>query len=162
MEEVHKQFILGYVTTHCDKWFLLTGVYGMHIIADRQYLWSGLSLINIAVTKPLVIMGNFNTELYGDDRICANVVVDGEVNDFKHKVETKNMIEMRCMGRRYTWSDGNIYSKIDWILVNVAYVQRWEDTQGLIMDPLLSYHCPLSFTFDQQSSGPNLLNFLII
>lgn len=42
------------------------------------------------------------------------------MNDFEKFVETKNMIEMRCLGRRYTWSNGHIHSNIDWILVNPA------------------------------------------
>ncbi|KAK4731499.1 hypothetical protein R3W88_024487 [Solanum pinnatisectum] len=42
-------------------------------------------------------MGDFNSILHGDDRIGGNVVLDGEVKDFKQFMETANMIGMRCL-----------------------------------------------------------------
>ncbi|KAG5609768.1 hypothetical protein H5410_021049 [Solanum commersonii] len=49
--------------------------------------------------------------------------LEGDVSDFKIFVETENMFEIRCLGRRYTWSNGNIHSKIDLFLINSIWVQ---------------------------------------
>ncbi|XP_049365804.1 uncharacterized protein LOC125830665 [Solanum verrucosum] len=96
---------------------------------------------NKAVTEPLVSMGDFNSILHGDDRFGGNAVMDGEVQDFKKFMETASMIGMRCLGRRYTWTNGHIHRKIDWILTNATWVHKWEHIQGLIMEPLFSDHC---------------------
>ncbi|WMV20263.1 hypothetical protein MTR67_013648 [Solanum verrucosum] len=96
VDVVHKQFIHGYVTTQSSR-FYLTGVYGMHTIADRKHLWTGLTQVTNAVTKPLVIMGDFNSILHGDDRFGGNAVMDGEVQDFKKFMETASMIGMKCL-----------------------------------------------------------------
>ncbi|KAG5586396.1 hypothetical protein H5410_046830 [Solanum commersonii] len=130
----------GYVTTQSSR-FYLTRVYGMHTIADRKHLWTGLTQVTNAVTEPLVIVGDFNSILHGDDRFGGNAVMDGEVQDFKKFIETTSMIGMRCLGRIYTWTNGHIHRKIDWILTNATWVHKWEHIQGLIMEPLFSDHC---------------------
>ncbi|WMV25905.1 hypothetical protein MTR67_019290 [Solanum verrucosum] len=159
VDVVHKQFIHGYVTTQSSG-FYLTRVYGMHTIADRKHLWTGLTQVTNAVTEPLVIMGDFNSILHGDDRFGGNVVMDGEVQDFKKFMETASIIGMKCLGRRYTWTNGHIHRKIDWILTNASWVHKWEHIQGLIMEPLFSDHCVVSFPLgDRQNSGQKSFKF---
>ncbi|KAH0633304.1 hypothetical protein KY284_036090 [Solanum tuberosum] len=70
VDVVHKQFIHGYVMTQ-SLGFYLTGVYGMHTIANRQHLWTGLTHGTNTIADPLVIMGDFKSILHRDDRIGA-------------------------------------------------------------------------------------------
>ncbi|XP_060182351.1 uncharacterized protein LOC132612018 [Lycium barbarum] len=66
-----------------------------------------------------------------------------ETRDFQEFVSNTNLIEMKSVGRQYTWSNNQVLSKIDWIFVNAQWIQQWPHMEGVIMDPLFSNHSPL-------------------
>lgn len=87
-EIIHQQCIYGFVSIlQSNTGFYFTGMYGLHTIADKKNLWNDLGSITSEVTEPLIIMGDFNSILYADDRVGRAPVIDSEVADFKQYLE---------------------------------------------------------------------------
>lgn len=63
-------------------------------------------------------MGDFNAILELEDRMHGNVVQDHETRDFREFVEDVGMIELKAIGRPFTWTNSHVFSKIDRALVN--------------------------------------------
>lgn len=58
------------------------------------------------------------------------------------------MIELRAVGRKFTWSNGKIYSRIDRALVNAEWLLAITQTEVVVMNPGCSDHTPLSIYFE--------------
>ncbi|KAG5630870.1 hypothetical protein H5410_002587 [Solanum commersonii] len=68
------------------------------------------------------------------DLVAIFVMDLAEVQDFKKFMETNSMIGMKCLGRRYTWTNGHIHRKIDWILTNATWLStrfHWCCEEGM-------------------------------
>ncbi|XP_070014213.1 uncharacterized protein [Nicotiana sylvestris] len=121
-------------------------VYGKHNIQDRKSIWKDLKGTMNGVNWPSVLMGDFNSIMSIEDRIQGNLVQDVEVRDFKNIVGEVGLIEIRTIGRYYTWTNNTVHSRIDRILVNVEWIQKWPQMEGIIMQHEFSDHCPLMIT----------------
>ncbi|PHT40138.1 hypothetical protein CQW23_18992 [Capsicum baccatum] len=129
------------------------GYKALHYITQLMeggVLWSDLGSIIDGITSPHVVMGDFNTILRSDDRVMGSQVIDSEVMDFNNFIQDTGLMELKRLGRRYTWTNNPVYNKIDWILVNANWIQKWPHSVGICMDPQLSDHSPLCIELEQQ------------
>ncbi|XP_075111508.1 uncharacterized protein LOC142181830 [Nicotiana tabacum] len=120
-------------------------VYGKHNIQDRKSMWNELKGIMNGVKWTSVLTGDFNSIMSIEDRVQGNPVQDVEVRDFKIFVEEAGLSEMRTIRRYYTWTNNTVHSRIDRILVNVEWIQKWPQMERIIK-PEFSVHCPLMKT----------------
>uniref|UniRef100_A0A0V0GZJ9 Putative ovule protein n=1 Tax=Solanum chacoense TaxID=4108 RepID=A0A0V0GZJ9_SOLCH len=60
---------------------------------------------------------------------------------------------MRTVGRHFTWSNYQTFSKIDRIFVNAIWIQQWPHLEGTILEAHFSDHCPLSVMFESSPEG---------
>ncbi|XP_019233129.1 PREDICTED: uncharacterized protein LOC109213752 [Nicotiana attenuata] len=147
VKQAHEQYIAGQVSVrHCNTNFNFVAVYGKHNIQDRKILWEDLKGTMNGVTGPSLIMGDFNSILSIEDRVQGNPVQEVEVKDFKIFIIDAGLDEIRTMGRKYTWTNNHVHSRIDRILVNAEWIQKWPTMEGIIMNPRFSDHCPLKVT----------------
>ncbi|XP_075086415.1 uncharacterized protein LOC142169104 [Nicotiana tabacum] len=123
-------------------------VYGKHTIQDRKSLWEELRMTVHGINNPYLIMGDFNTILTSEDRINGNHVQEIEIRDFKNFLIDAGLDELKTVGRKYTWSNNHVHSRIDRILANAEWIQQWPHMEGIIMNSGFSDHCPLSVGFD--------------
>lgn len=93
-------------------------VYGLHTRDDRKYLWSDLKPLVEGLPEPLLIMGDFNTILSSIDSLPSASVYELETSNFQEFIMETGLIEIKSAGRKYTWSNNHILSKLDWIFVN--------------------------------------------
>ncbi|XP_070029278.1 uncharacterized protein [Nicotiana sylvestris] len=71
------------------------------------------------------------------------------------------MNEMRYIGRRFTWTNNHVFSKIDRALVNAEWMIRFPKKEVLVLDPNLSDHSPLCIKMDEENfQGPRTFRFL--
>ncbi|XP_070007794.1 uncharacterized protein [Nicotiana sylvestris] len=147
VKQVHDQYIARQITIRqCNSNFLFVAVYGKHNIQDRKCMWNDLKGIINGVKWPSVLMGDFNSIMSIEDRVQRNPVQDVEERDFKNFVEEAGLSEMRTIGRYYTWTNNTVHNRIDRILVNAEWIQKWPQMEGIIKQPEFSDHCPLMIT----------------
>ncbi|XP_060190448.1 uncharacterized protein LOC132619616 [Lycium barbarum] len=123
--------------------FQLTVVYGLHTIQDRGGMWEDLRSICQSQQGPWLIMGDFNTILTATDKQNGSPVQERDVRDVKEMLFDTGLTEMQTIGTDYTWTNNTIYSKIDRVLVNAAWMNRWPNVYAMAMEPYFSGHSPL-------------------
>ncbi|KAM3289797.1 hypothetical protein P3S67_018086 [Capsicum chacoense] len=95
-------------------------------------------------------MDDFNTLLTEDNRTSS--VQEIEVKDFNNFLENTGSSKIKTIGRKYTWTNGHVYSKIDWALGSTRWRQRFPHVVAKVLHPGFSDHTPLAITI--QSSTP--------
>ncbi|XP_062075058.1 uncharacterized protein LOC133779074 [Humulus lupulus] len=107
--------------------FCLTFVYGFNDIEDRKILWKNLVQLNFPVS-PWLILGDFNSVFYVDDRNGGNPISHTEMVDSNLWLAQSNVVALKRFGSTFTWTNNQvgssrIYSKIDHAFVN----EEWHD-----------------------------------
>lgn len=149
VERIHARVIHSHVKMlQLNTGFQFSAVYGLHTINNRKKLWQELQTIATQMSGPRVMMGDFNPILSIEDRLYGNPVQEVEVIDFKEFLQQSGMMELKSVGRYYTWTNHQIHSKIDRILVNAEWICKWPHLEGIIMDPHFSDHYPLKIPFE--------------
>lgn len=97
---------------------------------------------------PWVLIEDFNTILEEEDRIMGSPMQDSEVKDFANFLKDNGLTEMKIVGRKYTWSNGHVFSKIDRAVVNAEWLQLFLHIEAVTMDPGVSDHTPITFIID--------------
>ncbi|XP_056695658.1 uncharacterized protein [Spinacia oleracea] len=100
------QFIHGVICTKTGLTnFEFTALYGLHTIDHRKSLW--VYLVNTAgtVSKPWLLMMDFNSVLYSGDMINGNQVQDSETRDFEGCIDTAGLTELKSCGHYFSWSN---------------------------------------------------------
>lgn len=62
------------------------------------------------IASPWIIMGDFNTLMDEEDRISGAPVHESNFRGFMNNI---GIAEIKTIGRRYTWTNNHIHSKID-------------------------------------------------
>ncbi|XP_056695746.1 uncharacterized protein [Spinacia oleracea] len=146
------QFIHGVICTKTGlTTFEFTAVYGLHTIDHRKPLW--VDLVNIAstVSKPWLLMGDFNSVLYSGDRINGSQVQDSETRDFEGCIDAAGLAELKSCGHFFSWSnkgqgDRGISSRIDRALGCAAWHTVFDGAIVDYLNPGISDHSPLVLT----------------
>ncbi|XP_019242114.1 PREDICTED: uncharacterized protein LOC109222186 [Nicotiana attenuata] len=145
MEKQNDQFILGNVTMIQQKVHIhICAVYGRNTVLERKRLWEKLKEEIIQIKQPCLVMGDFNTILRGDERYNGCPVQEMETKDFKQFMTDTKLVEVKTVGRQYTSTNNHVHSRIDRVLANAEWIQRWPNMEGVVMNPSFSDHCPLS------------------
>lgn len=96
---------------------------------------------------PWLITGDFNSVLQQDDRIGGNPVSMSKITDFHKSVVECGLLELPYYGSRYTWNDKQgeyrIWSKIDWALVNMEWIDIMPDYKVKFLPEGVSDHNPI-------------------
>lgn len=131
-----------------DTQFNFTVVYGLHKIEHKKCLWSELVRIHLVHQGAWLVMGDYNAIREGEDRPVGNPVQEAEVRDFNEFMTSNGLAELKSNGRRYTWTNGSTYSKIDRAIVNTDWLLSMPQNEVWVMDPHCSDHSPLSIGLD--------------
>ncbi|KAF3613977.1 hypothetical protein T459_11523 [Capsicum annuum] len=95
------------------------------------------------------------TAIYG---IKGSPVTDNEIKDFAQFLGDHKLTELWSVGRRYTWTNGHVFSKLDRAIVNAEWVQRFPNVEAIVMDPRCSDHSPIGIEVDS-SKPPGKMAF---
>lgn len=94
-----------------------------------------------------MLMGDFNNVLTSQDRVGGNVVHPNEYVDLADMMERAELFEVDSIGDHYTWHNKHtadpIYSRIDRVLANMAWLQNFSQLQVEILDASVSDHALL-------------------
>ncbi|KAK4383941.1 hypothetical protein Sango_3106200 [Sesamum angolense] len=126
---VGSQFVHCRILIHeLHETILITVVYGANEVSARRELWQGL--IELAVT-----VGNMPWLVGGD----FNAVLD---------MSETGLLSMPMQGERFTWHnrslDGrSLWKRLDRLLVNDVWMDRWPNLFYTCLTPRTSDHSPL-------------------
>lgn len=97
---VHRSFVHAEVVSEGGKCWDLVAVYASPNPGVRKSLWNSLS--NLAITRPWVIIGDFNCVLSSEERSPEGRTSSSFIN----WVEQMNLIDLGFEGPRFTWHHG--------------------------------------------------------
>ncbi|KAH0724701.1 hypothetical protein KY284_000566 [Solanum tuberosum] len=113
-------------------------------------LWTAIQQLNNNIKDPWVIMGDFNSILTQEDRPIGSQVQEAETRDFRECLNECNLSELQTGERKFTWTNGHVFSRIDRAIVNATWMNKMPNYQVMAMDPLFSYHSHLGLLMEEQ------------
>lgn len=75
-------------------------------------------------TDPWILLGDFNSILFSDDRQGGNSPSLAEIEDIQSCTTTLGLEDAYSIGNLFTWTNGNVWSRIDRVLVNSEWNQQ--------------------------------------
>ncbi|XP_070010088.1 uncharacterized protein [Nicotiana sylvestris] len=93
--------------------FWLSAIYGLHTIEQRKNMWEELTQLHRELKGPWIAMGDYNAIQSWEDRYNGNPVMKAEIKDFTDFLDNTGMIELRYVGREFTWTNSHVHNKID-------------------------------------------------
>ncbi|KAL5124246.1 putative ribonuclease H protein [Glycine soja] len=127
--------------------FVALVIYAFNQLDRRKELWNKIEDIGRNLNGPWIVIGDFNNVLNSQDIIGGNNVVETEVRDLKTMMSNMGLFEADMKGNHYTWSNKHvidvIYSRIDRVIGNVDWFQKYQDASYEVLDPNISDHSPI-------------------
>ncbi|XP_021860628.2 uncharacterized protein [Spinacia oleracea] len=125
-----------------------TPVYGLHTIDTRKPLWVDLTNLGSVITDSWLVMGDFNSILYSDDRLNGSIVTATETRDFEACIDGAALAELKSCGHFYSWSNKGqgefrISSRIDRAFGKASWNLSVTNAIVDYLNPGLSDHSPL-------------------
>ncbi|KAJ9541737.1 hypothetical protein OSB04_028243 [Centaurea solstitialis] len=170
--EAHVQFIHCEIRMRGDPqpWFCSV-VYGANNSVLRRQLWSGLRKFRaIMGNQPWVVMGDFNAMLFPHDALGGMSRRNSDMIDFFECVEDIEVFDISYTGIQHTWcqkpkEEAGLRRKLDRILSNVEFTDRFQDVHARFFPRGISDHSPGVFGFKggkrKRKMGFKFENFLV-
>lgn len=112
-------------------------------LEDRKALWQELEGVKNRVDGAWIAMGDYIAVLGIEDRKSDNLVQEVEIRNFREFMLNNNMNELKYIGRKFTWTNNHVWSKIDRAIVNVEWMTTMKQMEIIVMEPFISDHTPL-------------------
>ncbi|KAL0295386.1 UNVERIFIED_CONTAM: Transposon TX1 uncharacterized protein [Sesamum calycinum] len=144
---------------------LLTVVYGANELSARRELWQGL--IDLAITvgnEPWLVGGDFNAVLDMSEVSGASGDIRVAMNEFNDCILQTGLLPLPMQGERFTWHncslDGrSLWKRLDRLLVNDIWMERWPNLYYTCLTPRTSDHSPLVLKGDCRNMQVSLFRF---
>lgn len=126
----------------------VTFVYGCNKGVERRALWSGLRKFKVFIhNKAWIVLGDFNSMLFPHDGLGGSSRRNSDMEDFYACLEDVELFDLAYQGCQYTWiqkpsGEGGIMRKLDRILGNSAFIDRFRDTTVFFHPRGVSDHSP--------------------
>jgi len=112
------------------------------------------------------ILGDFNSirsegERKGINRVSGNM---REMQGFNNFIDSMKMVDIPCIGRKYTWyrPNGKAKSRLDRFLTTFEWLQHWPGCKQYVLDRLIYDHCALVLKSNVADWGAKPFRFLDI
>ncbi|KAF8025231.1 hypothetical protein BT93_F2160 [Corymbia citriodora subsp. variegata] len=120
-------------------------VYGEHTFVSRRPLWQDIiSLSQGLKDSPWIVAGDFNAIWDPSDCIGSPDVWIPAFDDFKECMDEAELIDLRFVGFRFTWSTSSGATrkqrKIDRVLVNNCWCLSYSFSEASFLAPGISDH----------------------
>ncbi|KAG6787445.1 hypothetical protein POTOM_009085 [Populus tomentosa] len=111
------------------------------------------SFIEKDVSKPWCLASDFNETLFPSDRKGGSRISSAMIS-FKNCIDCCELIEFPLNGKKFTWSRGNVASRIDRLFVSGDWLQSLPSSTLYGMPKNFSDHKPLHMLIDSTNWGP--------
>ncbi|XP_022024397.1 uncharacterized protein LOC110924709 [Helianthus annuus] len=129
------------------KMMFCTIVYAANYYVSRRELWNHLLLHKVLVRDdPWVMLGDFNSALYLEDKSMGCSSVSASMREFQECVVGLEMLDVNRSGLHFTWSQKpkkgiGLMKKIDRIMGNSQFISKFPNAVALFHPARLSDHC---------------------
>ncbi|XP_062104535.1 uncharacterized protein LOC133815746 [Humulus lupulus] len=136
---------LGVTTVSDNECFLVTFVYAFNEESGRNVLWADLKELSATMRYPWLLLGDFNDILSVEERIGGGT--PHCTGAFKECMDFCQMEDIKFSGAFFTWNnkqgpDTRLYSKIDRVMGNQAWLDRYQNAEVKFMNEGSFDHCP--------------------
>lgn len=127
----------------------VSAVYGEHSFSRRRSLWEDLCYHGHTLrNSPWLVAGDFNAILDPSDRTGCSTNWISCFNDFPRCITRSELMDLRYVGCRFTWSTSSGQAKkmrkIDRVLVNGEWNVRFSYSEAKFLNPGISDHSPMT------------------
>lgn len=118
------QFIHCHIK-HRDGKFcgFVTFIYAFNNVGERKMLWDHLLGYSTSITKPWLLIGNYNVVLNAEEKIKENGESPDTSSELEEFMQEASLVDLRAYGCRYTWTNSHVHCKLDRALVNESWQQ---------------------------------------
>ncbi|XP_062100693.1 uncharacterized protein LOC133806616 [Humulus lupulus] len=137
---------LEVVTVSNKESFLVTFVYAFNEEIGRNMLWADLKEVATIVRNPWLLLGDFNDILSVEERIGSGKTHHCS-GAFKECMDYCQMEDVKFSGAFFTWNnkqgpETRVYSKMDRVMGNQAWLDRYQNAEVTFMNEGSFDHCP--------------------
>ncbi|XP_074570567.1 uncharacterized protein LOC141827233 [Curcuma longa] len=142
--------------------FFVTFVYGLHSIVTRRPLWDALVDLGDNITDAWMVMGDFNSYLSIDEKKGGSPVTNHELRDMQNFTQVCGLVDLRSIGCRFTWTNGNVSCKLDRALVNSFWLMADFDAFAEFTAPgcLSDHSCTIVHTMSKDRPPNRAFKFI--
>ncbi|KAK8582503.1 hypothetical protein V6N13_069280 [Hibiscus sabdariffa] len=133
---------------------LATFIYASPNVSKRKHLWSYISQFSHYITKPWVILGDFNATVAPDERMGCSIAPD---RDFINMIFDSGLHDLGYLGPDFTWTRTNRAVRLDRCLCNEYLLESFPDTIVHHLLRMKSDHRPLLLQFGH--APPRVTNY---
>ncbi|XP_058762598.1 uncharacterized protein LOC131635980 [Vicia villosa] len=145
---------------HAEIWgldkqlqYVVTIFYASNQGDKRAKLWKDIEHLGSNIDKPWNVIGDFNNVVSIQDRIGGNKVMEKEYKELGDMMHNTGLFEATTFGPHFTWSnkhrEGTIYSRIDHMLGNFEWFQKFHEAKVYVMNPHISDHAPIKVDYQK-------------
>jgi hypothetical protein len=132
---------------------LVSFVYAPNDGSLKKELWEYLATFKSSVSKPWCLAGDFNETLSPSDRKGGSRISSAMIS-FKNCIDCCELVELPLNGKKFTWSRGNVASRIDRLFVSGDWLQSLPSSTLYGLSKNFSDHRPLHMLIDSTNWGP--------
>ncbi|XP_058773230.1 uncharacterized protein LOC131647348 [Vicia villosa] len=130
---------------------------------ERQHTWDSLIRIkNSRINEEWCVAGDFNEVLRKEEHIGVGSHRDWRgMEDFRSFVEEMELIDINCVGGKFTWfkDNGKSMRRLDRFLLSKKLIEMWEVVDQIIEKRDISDHAPIRLYVGKLDWGPKLFCF---
>ncbi|KAL8467467.1 hypothetical protein ACS0TY_030923 [Phlomoides rotata] len=130
-----------------DRW-RFTGFFGNPEEGRNGLSWSLLARLACLSALPWLCAGDYNEILFGYEKSGGNLRLEARMVDFRDCIENCGLVDLGFRGHPFTWSNkqaggDNIRERLDRVLCNSLWSDRFPEARVSHLTRVLSDHCPL-------------------
>lgn len=125
---------------------LVTVVYAYNTREHRRALWESLVALSQSITQPWTVLGDLNVVLSQEEKVVEEgsaLAVSTELSDFLCEAALE---DMKYYGQKFTWSNHHTWCKLDRVLVNGSWLEKYKDSFARFDGFGILDHSPMSVT----------------
>ncbi|WCJ40290.1 DNAse I-like superfamily protein [Euphorbia peplus] len=137
------QFVHMQVHSPFTDTFFFTAVYGSPNPVRRINLWEGLKSMAPQTRGPWLLAGDFNATLCSEDKRGGSVRRPGGCPNFQEFMSSMSLHDFGFTGPRFTWKRGLLLERLDRVVGNSDWLQKFPRTVVNHLPRIKSDHRPL-------------------
>ncbi|XP_077226456.1 uncharacterized protein LOC143859720 [Tasmannia lanceolata] len=158
LQESSPQFIYGNVSFLQSNFsFLLTAVYAHNSGSSRRVLWEDIRLIASGHSENWIVLGDFNTTRFSDERFGGALPVSKDLEDFNNCIIDCSLTDLKALGSQFSWNNKSRSNNLklrtlDRALVNHDWINSFPLSTAQFLPPGLSDHAPIVVNLQNHQS----------
>lgn len=140
-----------------EEEIVVSFVYALNCRNGRRELWNDMVTLAanpILIDKPWMVLGDFNQALNPEDSSSGSSRISGGMEEFRTCLLSAHLFDLSYRGNHFTWWNKQelnpIAKKLDRVLVNDNWLQRFPLSYGEFLDPEFFDHCSSCAHFGMQ------------